>query len=195
MYKYYLTMRPRSIGTQPRDLADWKDYDKRTYVEEINHKAWGELYYERRLTQDEIKRYELIDVNGPEILANPTGVYLIDKYKELAEADYAVIFRNRDGKAFYNTVFLHSPNLDEHGKLWRDGAFGNMKILVRSGAAEAIYLLTEKGQGKAFNAARQEAHGKEDFMEVLEKQMQRYAIRIITWEYLEVQEAVRKAST
>lgn len=61
MYKYYLLLRGRSIGTQPDGYVGWTDYTARKEVPEIGRSAWGELYYDRKLTDDEVKAYDLYD--------------------------------------------------------------------------------------------------------------------------------------
>lgn len=56
--KYYSIMRPVSIGTHPKGMEDFINYDTRT---EINGRmVWAELYYSRELTQKELADYEMI---------------------------------------------------------------------------------------------------------------------------------------
>lgn len=57
--KYYTTLRPVSIGSQPKKgFMDFVNYDNRT---EVNGKmVWAELYYDRELSAQELKDYELI---------------------------------------------------------------------------------------------------------------------------------------
>lgn len=56
--KYYSIMRPVSIGTHPKGMEDFINYDTRT---EINGRmVWAELYYSRELTQKELIDYEMI---------------------------------------------------------------------------------------------------------------------------------------
>ena len=59
MYKYYLILRGRSIGTQPEGYVGWTDYTERRAVPEIARMAWGELYYDRELTEKEVRDYDL----------------------------------------------------------------------------------------------------------------------------------------
>lgn len=60
-YKYYSTQRPISIGTYPtKNNLDIKNYDTRTYINEINREAWGELTYSEPLTDNQLKEYELV---------------------------------------------------------------------------------------------------------------------------------------
>ena len=191
MYKYYLIERARSIGIQPDGYKDWKDYDRREYVEEIQHMAWGELYYDRRLTQKEVQSYSLIDANGPEILRDPTGDIQRDRERELDGADVVVQFQGDR----YATIDLHSEKLDAHGELWAMGAYGNAKIYVMSGAAEEIYLLTEKGIGKAYREARLRIKEKKDAVRILKEEVSKTAIRIIDKEYLQAQHEALKAQS
>ena len=61
MYKYFSVLRPVSIGTFPKDgFADFKNYDKRRYVPEIDHNAWGYLLYNRELSEKEIRSYDFM---------------------------------------------------------------------------------------------------------------------------------------
>ena len=58
-YKYYSTLRPVSIGTQPKEgFMDFINYDERTEVD--GKMVWAELYYERTLTQKELEEYDLV---------------------------------------------------------------------------------------------------------------------------------------
>lgn len=189
MYKYYLTARPRSIGTQPEGYKDWEDYDDRKYIPEIEHRAWGWILYEKRLTQDEVKRYELIDANGPEILTDPTGDWTVDNARELEGADYAVQFF-ASGK--FGTVDLHSEARTDAGALWSEGAYGNMQIYAMNGSADEIYLMTERGLGKAYRDARLSVREKKDSVEALREKVAALAIRIINRAYLEDKREARK---
>ena len=57
-HKYYSIMRPVSIGTHPKGIEDFINYDVR---KEINgHMVWAELYYNRELTQKELEDFEMI---------------------------------------------------------------------------------------------------------------------------------------
>lgn len=51
-------MRPVSIGTHPKGIEDFINYDIRI---EINGRmVWAELYYSRELTQKELEDFEMI---------------------------------------------------------------------------------------------------------------------------------------
>ena len=62
-FKYYSTQRPIEIGTFPKgggnDPIRFQNYDKRLPVEGGAFLAWGELEYEKQLTEDEMFCYEL----------------------------------------------------------------------------------------------------------------------------------------
>lgn len=61
-YAYYLTQRPAGPGCQPRKgLLDIEDLDDR-FVPEINLKAWSRVTYDRQLTPEEIREYELTPI-------------------------------------------------------------------------------------------------------------------------------------
>lgn len=59
-YRYYLPMRPPSLGTQPKYADRFCDYDGRKYVDGIGREAWGWVEYNRPLTAKEQSDYELI---------------------------------------------------------------------------------------------------------------------------------------
>ena len=75
MYKYYLLLRGRSIGTQPDGAVGWTDYTARKFVPEIGREAWGELYYDRKLTDQEVRSYDLYDAG------EVTYIEYMDYYK------------------------------------------------------------------------------------------------------------------
>lgn len=57
--KYYSTLRPVSMGTQPRSgFMDFINYDDRTEVD--GKMVWAELYYSRELTEKEMNEYDLV---------------------------------------------------------------------------------------------------------------------------------------
>ena len=64
MYKYYLLLRGRSIGTQPDGYVGWTDYTQRKEIPEIGRGAWGELYYKRQLTDKEVHDSDLYDAGA-----------------------------------------------------------------------------------------------------------------------------------
>lgn len=59
MYKYYTLHRPVDIGTVPKDFINFINYNTREKINNTNVEAWGEVYYENRLSQEEINKYEL----------------------------------------------------------------------------------------------------------------------------------------
>ena len=59
MYKYYSSLRPVSIGTYPKlGFQGFRNYDWRKPTSAGD--AWGEIYYNRELTEKEIRDYDLI---------------------------------------------------------------------------------------------------------------------------------------
>ena len=62
MYRYYCIMRPPAPGAIPRlrIFSDFKAFDERRYVPEIDRMAWGWVEYMEELTMQEIADYELI---------------------------------------------------------------------------------------------------------------------------------------
>lgn len=61
--KYYSTQRPVTPGSfpKPKDnpVLNIVNFDEKTFVPEIGCKAWGYVEYEKPLTQQEIKNYEM----------------------------------------------------------------------------------------------------------------------------------------
>ncbi|MDD3410251.1 MAG: hypothetical protein PHY12_05515 [Eubacteriales bacterium] len=60
LYRYFFAMRPPSLGTQPKYADRFCNYDGRKYVEGLNREAWGWVEYNRPLTAQEQRDYELI---------------------------------------------------------------------------------------------------------------------------------------
>lgn len=60
-YTYYMILRPVGIGCQPRGFTSFRNYDRRSYVPAINHEAWGEVTYDRQLSPEEIKNYDMME--------------------------------------------------------------------------------------------------------------------------------------
>lgn len=62
-YKYYSTQRPVDIGTYPKSgenpMIGFTNYDSRIPVEGGAFRAWGELIYDKPLTEKEVADYEL----------------------------------------------------------------------------------------------------------------------------------------
>ena len=59
MYKYYVLYRPIGIGTVPNGFVEKINYEERQRVKDTTYKAFGEVYYEERLSEKEIYDYEL----------------------------------------------------------------------------------------------------------------------------------------
>lgn len=59
MFKYYVLYRPISIGTVPNGFIERIDYETRQRIKDTTYKAFGEVYYEKRLSAKEIYDYEL----------------------------------------------------------------------------------------------------------------------------------------
>lgn len=192
MYKYYLTERPRSIATQPDGYKDWIDYDERTYISEIGRSVWGVLYYDRRLTPEEIERFELYDASLilANVLRGPTG----DNEKDLKQELYGVRWAYQFfSNGTWGCVDLQSTDKTDKGESWAMGAYGNMKIFIMSGIAEEIYLLRDVDRQEAVRAANQRAQetGCRD-MSILKEEIVKRALTIIDREYVEAQQGVRQ---
>ena len=60
IYRYYLIHRPVMIGTVPRGMVGYKNFNHMISVDEIGRTAWGYVEYDRELTEKEISEYELV---------------------------------------------------------------------------------------------------------------------------------------
>lgn len=60
LYKYYTIRRPPDIGVPP-DFIDIKSYDILKQVLKDGTMAWGEVSYNRKLTDKEVRDYELLE--------------------------------------------------------------------------------------------------------------------------------------
>lgn len=57
--KYLMLLRPVGIGTQPKTgMMDFINYDTRKEINGIM--AWAEVYYNRELTDRELKDFEMV---------------------------------------------------------------------------------------------------------------------------------------
>lgn len=60
-YTYFMTQRPPMPGAMPKNgLCDIHEYDGRDYISEIGRKAYARLEYSRKLSDQEVKDYELV---------------------------------------------------------------------------------------------------------------------------------------
>jgi hypothetical protein len=64
MKRYYSLLRPVSIGTYPKPgdnkVLEIKNFDNRTYCEDIGREAWGYIDYEKVLTPKDANIYDLM---------------------------------------------------------------------------------------------------------------------------------------
>lgn len=60
-HTYYMILRPAAPGAQPKEgLVEIENFEKRTYVEAIDREAWAAIKYNRKLSEKEIKSYDLM---------------------------------------------------------------------------------------------------------------------------------------
>lgn len=58
---YYMTQRPPMPGAMPiYGLIDVEEYNRKSFVAQINASAWAKLTYNRKLKVQEISDYELM---------------------------------------------------------------------------------------------------------------------------------------
>ena len=94
MYKYYSILRPVGPGTHPKKgFIGFKNYDNRTYIESIDHDAWGEIYYENKLDDKAKNSYDLVEDkanNG----CKKIFIVNIDELPDVGENAYFVEFND-----------------------------------------------------------------------------------------------------
>lgn len=67
-YRYYSKMRPVAPGTFPRRGAvEIVNFDDKANVPEAGCTAWGYIVYNRKLDENEIENYELVEVKNEQI--------------------------------------------------------------------------------------------------------------------------------
>ena len=60
-YTYFMTQRPPMPGAMPKNgLSDIHEYDGQDYISEIGRKAYARLEYNRKLSDQEVRDYELV---------------------------------------------------------------------------------------------------------------------------------------
>lgn len=62
-YRYYTTQRPPMVGCIPRGGSHVVFLDEKPLIKEIGRQAWGYAEYDRKLTDEEIADYELVEGN------------------------------------------------------------------------------------------------------------------------------------
>lgn len=65
-YKYYTVRRPPDIGTVPKDFIHIESYGEIKQLDKSGYHAWGEVEYNRKLTDKEVNDYELLEDNFEE---------------------------------------------------------------------------------------------------------------------------------
>ena len=89
-YKYYTKRRPPDIGTIPKDFVNIKSYGERKTVMANGMQAWGEVVYNRKLTEKEINDYELLeDITEDKKKEVLQDIQNLDKiYKQITKTDF-----------------------------------------------------------------------------------------------------------
>jgi hypothetical protein len=65
-YKYYLLHRPLDIGTAPNDFIESSSFGIKQRVLKDGTEAWGTVTYDRKLTDEEVKKFELLEAISEE---------------------------------------------------------------------------------------------------------------------------------
>lgn len=64
VYKYYCTQRPAGLGTIPKTgLVEIGNFYEKMYCPAIKRDAWAVVWYNRKLTEQEVSDYELTAVD------------------------------------------------------------------------------------------------------------------------------------
>lgn len=65
---YYTVLRWAAPGAVPREgLVGAEDYPARTFISGIGRQAWSKAYYNRKLSESELREYEMVaDPENPE---------------------------------------------------------------------------------------------------------------------------------
>jgi len=65
IYRYYSKLRPVSYNTYPKNdnYIGFKNFDDRTFCEDVKDWAWGYVEYSERLSDRDIFVYDLIDAS------------------------------------------------------------------------------------------------------------------------------------
>lgn len=83
-YKYYLLHRPLDIGTVPSGFIESNSFEQKQKVMENGVEAWGTVTYDRKLTQEEITKFELLEEiteeKKQETINDIMNLKLLDKY-------------------------------------------------------------------------------------------------------------------
>lgn len=106
-YTYYSTQRPVGIGTFPREKDNLPvgvlNYGERRPVEGGAFRAWGELIYEKPLTDQEVAAYELRPAQG-----NP------DRRRAVPEKE-SITAKLREGSMEHGAATEHKRPKHTHG--------------------------------------------------------------------------------
>ena len=86
MKRYYSTHRPVGPGTYPRaGTHEIHNYDERQYVRDAGREVWGYIEYDRELTPEEARSYELVEGGKEEdvkLLGKISGIEAYLFYEE-----------------------------------------------------------------------------------------------------------------
>ena len=154
-----------------------KAHDKAIANEKAKH--------EQALADEKAKRSK--------VMTNPSGNLIADRKKEWEGADYAVQFKNNT----YGRIDLRSKEVDQNGKSWVEGAYGNMKINTLADFGSQIYMIDQKSYQSVMDKANatikeRGIQSRKDAMDILENEFKQQAIRIVDKDYINQQDKARK---
>lgn len=121
LYRYYLTQRPPSIGTQPRGAVSVESFDNKKDFEGIN--CWGYVEYEKPLTKEQMEEYELTEGQSNKLekgaieMSNSneleqTEKLVFENIKNLKEGDIVFPYAVSNGVNIIETQEIDYSNLD-----------------------------------------------------------------------------------
>ena len=145
LYKYFSIFRPFEMGTFPKDYVDIKNYETRQQVLP-GIMAYGEVTYNRKLTEEELKYYELKeDVDKEEALQDIRNLDKIDEVllnkkfydkeiKSVIGKISDIIQKEKEKKAYRSDI-----SREEYKKVTKD-----RKHIVEMDKNEAIRYYADK---------------------------------------------------
>lgn len=88
-YRYYSTQRPISPMTFPMSkdnkVLGWENFDERKPCYDIQRDAWGYIDYEKPLTEQQAKNYELVKQLYPKYIKTTDGYIGTFQYLDFGE--------------------------------------------------------------------------------------------------------------
>ena len=113
-FRYYLTERPVSMGTQPKEMAKFNNFGGKKLVDEIKKEAYGYVEYNHALSQQEIKDYELVPSPANIVVKEADAAANKDNSVDNRNSNKSITEQAKDkieaeSKAFKNKILKMKP--------------------------------------------------------------------------------------